>query len=353
VSTATSARRIALRLAQALLLLAGAAAVGLGVLWLALPDPRGLATRNPATTALIEQRRAEAFRAKRPYRPQQVWVPLERISPRLVEAVVAAEDATFREHGGFDWSELRQAALHDLRRGRFARGASTITQQLAKNLYLGTEKSLLRKVKEALLTVKLERALDKRRILTLYLNVAEWGDGTFGAEAGARRHLRTSAAGLGPAEAVLLASMLPAPRRVDLGQPSAWLRARSTHLLERLHAEHQLADEEYRSASGDLARLLGGPAPVDEEAETPEEEPVAGHAPAPAPAPPGPPPSEAPGSPTTGQPEAPAPAPADDPRAPVEGGAAVAPSGPPAPQGAGTGGQSDGTPPAQAPPPQE
>jgi monofunctional biosynthetic peptidoglycan transglycosylase len=353
VSAATSARRIAHRLAQALLLLAAAAAAGLGVLWITLPDPRGLASRNPATTALIEQRRAEALRARRPYRPQQVWIPLERISPRLVEAVVASEDARFREHGGFDWSALREAALHDLRRGRFARGASTITQQLAKNLYLGTEKSLLRKVKEALLTVKLERSLDKRRILTLYLNVAEWGDGTFGVEAGARRHLGTSAAGLDPAEAVLLASMLPAPRRVDLGQPSAWLRARSTHLLERLHAEHQLGDEAYRSASSTLARLLGGPAPVDEEAEPPEEEPVAG--PAPAPAPPGPPPSEAPVSLTQGQPEAPAPAPADDARSPVEGGAAVSPSGPPAPQGAGTGGQSDGTPPAQAPPrpPQE
>ncbi len=252
---------------------------GAGLLWAVLPDPAPLATRNPPTTALIEQRRAEAARAGRRFRPQQAWVPLERISRRLVEAVVASEDAKFFGHGGFDWAALREAAGHDLRRGRFARGASTITQQLAKNLWLGTEKSLLRKGKEAVLAAKLERTLDKRRILALYLNVAEWGDGTFGVEAGARRHLGVSAAGLDAAQAVLLASMLPAPRRVDLARPAPWLRARATRLLERLHAEHQLGDEEHRAARASLARLLGLPAPADERAEPPEEEPPTAPAP--------------------------------------------------------------------------
>jgi len=315
---------------------------GLGLSWVLLPDPSGLATRNPPTTALIEQRRAEAARAGRRLRPQQVWVPLERISRRLVEAVVASEDARFFGHGGFDWEALQSAARHDLSRGRFARGASTITQQLAKNLWLGTEKSLLRKAKEAVLAAKLERSLGKRRILALYLNVAEWGDATFGVEAGARRHLGVSAGGLDWAQAVLLASMLPAPRKVDLARPSAWLRDRATRLLDRLHAERQLGDEEHRTASTALARLLAGPAPADDRAEPPEEEvptaPVPEAVPPPAPGP----------TPEASPAEGPAPTASgtEGPAAPE--GAAAAP-----PQGGGTTGQSVITPPEQLAPPQE
>jgi monofunctional biosynthetic peptidoglycan transglycosylase len=213
---------------------------------------------------MMEQRKAEAAKARRRYKPQQVWVPLERISRRLVEAVVASEDAKFFAHRGFDWEALEAAARHDLAKGRFARGASTISQQLAKNLWLGTEKSLLRKAKEAVLTAKLERALDKRRILAIYLNVAEWGDGTFGVEAGARRHLGVGAGSLSTAQAVLLASMLPAPRRVDLSRPSGWLRGRAGHLLARLRDERAISPEEYREAKVELDRLLRGPAPPGE-----------------------------------------------------------------------------------------
>jgi monofunctional biosynthetic peptidoglycan transglycosylase len=327
-------------LAAAAALAAGLA--GVGLLWVLLPSPAPLATRNPPTTALIEQRRAEAARAGRRWRAQQAWVPLERISRRLVTAVVASEDATFFGHGGFDWSALQAAARHDLARGRFARGASTITQQLAKNLWLGTEKSLLRKAKEALLAVKLERSLDKRRILAIYLNVAEWGDGTFGVEAGARRHLGVSAAGLDWAQAVLLASMLPAPRKVDLARPSPWLRGRATRLLDRLHAEHQLDDAEHQSASAALARLLGDAAPADEREEPPEEEaPVAEEIP-----------TASPLTPTS------TPTSTDSPLIPSVGPEARSrgtppPTEPPAPQGAGTSGQAETSPPAQAPPPQE
>jgi monofunctional biosynthetic peptidoglycan transglycosylase len=354
-------RRRALRTAA--LATAGALAAGLaglGLLWGLLPDPALLAGRNPPTTALIEQRRAEAARARRPFRPQQAWVPLERISRKLVTAVVASEDAKFFGHAGFDWDALQGAARHDLARGRFARGASTITQQLAKNLWLGTEKSLLRKGKEAVLAAKLERALDKRRILALYLNVAEWGDGTFGVEAGARRHLGVPAAGLDWAQAVLLASMLPAPRKVDLAHPAPWLRARATGLLDRLHAERQLDDDEHRVASAALARLLGEAVPSDERAEPPEEE-------APAAAPPEAatpqavttePPATAPVAPEASQ-DAPAPAKAEAPARPgtpaVEDPTAATepPAGEASPQGPGTAGQSKGSPPAQAPPPQE
>jgi monofunctional biosynthetic peptidoglycan transglycosylase len=258
------ARRRQVRRALTILaaLVAGGIAL-LAILWVA---------RNPPTTALIEQRKAEAARARRRYRPQQAWVPLERMSRRLVEAVVAAEDAKFFGHGGFDWEALEDAARHDLARGRFARGASTITQQLAKNLYLGTEKSLLRKAKEAVLAAKLERALPKRRILALYLNVVEWGDGVFGAEAGARHHLGASAGSLTTAQAVLMASMLPAPRKADLAHPSAWLRRRAVGLLDRLHAEKRITDDEHRSASAELERLLAGPAPAVDEPDVPSDD---------------------------------------------------------------------------------
>ena len=270
-----------LLLTAAALVLVGAA--GVGALWVALPDPKVFAQRNPVTTALIEQRRAEAARARQRYLPVQAWVPLERISRRLVEAVLASEDAKFFGHGGFDWDALQDAARHDLARGRFARGASTISQQTAKNLWLGTEKSLLRKAKEAVLTAKLERSLSKRRILAIYLNVAEWGVGVFGIEAGARHHLGVGAASLTTAQAVLMASMLPAPRRVDLRKPAPWLVRRATGLLDRLHDEKQISDEEHRSASAELARLLGGPEAKDQPVEVPEEDEDGGATPMPMP----------------------------------------------------------------------
>lgn len=356
-------RRLATRLAALSAAAVVAGVAGVGLLWVALPDPAGLSSRNPATTALIEQRRAEAARAHRRFRPRQAWVPLDRISPRLVDAVVASEDAKFFEHRGFDWEALWEAARHDLSRGRFARGASTITQQLAKNLYLGTEKSLLRKAKEALLAVKLERALGKRRILALYLNVAEWGDGVFGVEAGARRHLGVSAADLDTAQAVLLAAMLPAPRRVDLARPSAWLRARATGLLDRLHDEHRIGDEEHRTSSAALDRLLAGPPPPDDRAEPPEEEPPPptgppDTGPVAAPAPEEPAPAPAPEASPAGLSPPPAPPPPIPPEAAAAGSGPDSPPGPSPegaapPQGAGTTGQSDGSPPAQDAPPHE
>jgi monofunctional biosynthetic peptidoglycan transglycosylase len=268
-------RRKLLRAAAAAALLAAAAAALLGVLWLALPDPTPLARRNPRTTALIEQRRAEARQKRRAFRPRRTWVPFERISRRMVDAVVLSEDARFWGHDGIDWDATRDAARHDLARGRFARGASTITQQLAKNLWYGTEKSLWRKVKEAVLAAKLEQALTKRRILTLYLNVAEWGDGVFGVEAGARHHFGSSAAGLSAAQAAVMASMLPAPRRVDLDEPSSWLKRRSRRLLARMAAAGRISTEEHEAARAELERILAGPAPEDDREDPPEEEPVA------------------------------------------------------------------------------
>jgi monofunctional glycosyltransferase len=241
-------------------------------LWVNLPDPAPLARENPKTTALIEQRRAEARARRRAFHVRQAWIGPDRIPPILVQAILASEDANFFGHDGFDWDAIRLAAERDLRAGRFARGASTLTQQLAKNLWLGTEKSLWRKVKEAVLAAKLERALSKRRILALYVNVVELDDGVFGFEAGARERFGTSAGALTPAQAVVLASMLPAPRRVDLAHPSTWLRTRSRRLLDRLRDAGRLSPAQHLAASAELERILAGPAPRDDRAEPPEEE---------------------------------------------------------------------------------
>jgi monofunctional glycosyltransferase len=269
------------RAVLALLALLTLTAAGGGALWAALPDPAPLARENPRTTALIEQRRAEAARRRRVLRPRQAWVGLDRISPRLVDAVLLSEDASFGGHGGIDWDAIQEAARRDLEQRRFAVGASTITQQLAKNLWFGTEKSLWRKAKEAVLARKLERALTKRRILALYLNVAEWDEGVFGIEAGARARFGTSAAALDTAQAVVMASMLPAPRRVTLASPSTWLKRRSRRLLDRLLTARRISADEHRHASAELERILAGPAPRDDREEPPDDDALPAAPPAP------------------------------------------------------------------------
>lgn len=164
-------------------------------------------------------------------------MPLARISPHLQKAVLAAEDAAFYRHKGFDWDGLQEALSRNWDKGELRRGGSTITQQLAKNLYLSTRKNLFRKAHEALLTWKLERALPKKRILELYLNVAEWGQGVFGAEAAARHHFGKSAADLSPDEAALLAAMLPSPRRYDPIRMTPYLSKRQAQILRRMKGE--------------------------------------------------------------------------------------------------------------------
>ncbi|HVO18143.1 MAG TPA: monofunctional biosynthetic peptidoglycan transglycosylase [Anaeromyxobacter sp.] len=262
-----SLRRAALWAGGALAL----SALALVALWAALPDPSPLARAAPATTALIEQRRAEARAHRRVLHPLRTWVPLERIPRQVVAAVLASEDDRFFEHEGIDWTAIRDAAEHDLARGRFARGASTITQQLAKNLWLGTERSLWRKAKEAILAYKLERALSKRRILALYLNVVELDDGVFGVEAGARDRFGVDAADLSAAQGVVLAAMLPAPRRVDLRRPSTWLQRRARRLLDRLVQSGRLDPEEHQHAAAELDRILAGPRPDQDEEEPPDD----------------------------------------------------------------------------------
>ena len=197
-----------------------------------LPDVAALARTNPSTTAFIESRKSEAAARGRSFHLQWTWVPLAHMSPHLQRAVLVAEDASFYRHQGFDWEGLKEAVTRNWEKGALRRGGSTITQQLAKNLYLSSEKSLLRKAHEALLARELERRLTKKRILELYLNVVEWGEGIYGAEAAARHHFGTSAGDLTPDEAALLAAMLPSPRRYDPLRLTPYLSKRQAQILK-------------------------------------------------------------------------------------------------------------------------
>lgn len=205
-------------------------------MWLiTLPDVRSLRSSNPAITALIESRQAQAEAKGHPIGRHWIWVPLSRISPHLRRAVVAAEDASFFTHEGFDWEGMKDAALYDLEKGELKRGGSTITQQLAKNLYLSSERSIFRKAHEALITRSLEHHLTKDRILELYLNVAEWGDGVYGAEAAAHHHFKKPARDLTAEEAAWLAAILPSPRRYDPLRKTTALTRRYERILDRMN----------------------------------------------------------------------------------------------------------------------
>jgi len=164
----------------------------------------------------------------------QRWVPLRRISRNLRSAVIIAEDDQFFKHPGYDWEAIKDAAELNWRRGRFSHGASTITMQLARNLYLSSEKSVLRKLKELLIALKLERTLSKERILEIYLNVVEWGNGIYGAEAAARHYYDKGAVSLTKDEAAWLAAILPKPRYYDRHRGSAYAQDRAASIASRL-----------------------------------------------------------------------------------------------------------------------
>ena len=168
-------------------------------------------SRNPEVTAMMEQRASQAAARGEEVKRAQTWVPYDRISPNLVRAVLAGEDSRFFDHAGFDWEEIKTALEKDWNEGKFSRGASTISQQLAKNLFLSTSKNPLRKMHEAMITKEMEWFLGKRRILEIYLNVIEWGNGIYGAEAAARNYFNTSAASLSSDQAAFLSAIIPSP----------------------------------------------------------------------------------------------------------------------------------------------
>jgi monofunctional biosynthetic peptidoglycan transglycosylase len=208
----------------------------LGYVYLTLPDVSSLQATNPTTTAFIELRAREARAKGHPARREQRWVSYARISPTLKRAVLVAEDAGFWRHEGIDVDEIRKSLERDLEQGRFSRGGSTITQQLAKNLYLTPSKNPLRKLKELLIARRLEAQVSKRRILEIYLNVIEWGDGIYGAEAAAREHFGKPASSLTAGEAALLAAAIINPRVHDPSRPTSRLLRRQRLILARMGA---------------------------------------------------------------------------------------------------------------------
>lgn len=215
-------------------ILVGAIAVWLLYEFITFPNISKLRNENPTTSSLIEYRIAETQAEGKTPRKNMVWQPMEQISPHLQRAVLAGEDARFFEHNGFDWDAINKAWDEAVKEGekeakeegdynpddwippmpKFKRGASTVTQQLAKNLYLSEDRNFLRKGREAAITYFLERELSKKRILEIYLNVIEWGDGIYGAEAASRFYFKKSASNLTAAEAAYLSAMIPSPLNI-------------------------------------------------------------------------------------------------------------------------------------------
>ena len=278
--------------------------IGISGIAATLPDVASLQRKVPARTALMRRRAVEARRAGRVPRVEQRWVPYAAISPLLRRAVLIAEDDAFFSHDGLDWNEIRVSAERNWRAGRVVRGGSTITQQLARNLYLSHERTVTRKLKEMMLAGRIERALSKRRIFELYLNLIEWGDGIYGIEAAARHHFGVPAGALDARQSALLAAVIINPRRFDPVHPVRRIERRAQMILSRMHRRGFLSEADYRAAAG-LPPLppplltpdsLGvGPdsvvitAPADSAAAAP---PVPGPFPAPAPEPLGEPPAD-------------------------------------------------------------
>jgi len=212
--------------------------------WATFPDVSRLEREAPKTTAFMDSRRAELRREGKDDHLEYQWVSYSRISPYLRRAVLVAEDSEFYEHGGVDMEAMREALKKDWERKRVTHGGSTITQQLAKNLYLSPSRNPLRKVREYFLARSLENHLSKKRILELYLNVVEMGERVYGAEAAARHYFHVSAASLTPSQAALLAGCLPNPRVMVPGEPNKRLRAREAMILSRMRRWGYLAEEE-------------------------------------------------------------------------------------------------------------
>lgn len=204
------------------------------VFW--LPDVRPLKKNPPRTTAYIELREREAAAKGHKLGLRWTWVPAAAISENLKKAVVTAEDDAFYRHDGVDEDALRAAFRRDLKEGKLSVGGSTITMQLARNLYLSPSKNPLRKLKEILIARRLDRELGKRRVLELYLNVVEWGKGVFGCEAAARAYFSKSCAELSPDEAVAMAVVLPNPRRWDPSKNGRYVQRNSARIVKRMAA---------------------------------------------------------------------------------------------------------------------
>jgi monofunctional biosynthetic peptidoglycan transglycosylase len=249
-----------------LLILFGLLVVWLAWEWFTFPNVGEFEDSNPKTTAFMERRRAQLRRAGKDDTLQYRWVSYGSISPYLRRAVLVAEDNEFYEHEGVDLKAMEEALRRDWKRRKITHGGSTITQQLAKNLYLSPSRNPVRKIKEYFIARQLERHLSKKRILELYLNVVEMGERVYGAEAAARHYFGKSAAALSPPEAALLAGALPNPRVMSPASPNRRLRARQAMILSRMRRWGHLVEKEVLAAPKPEAQ---SPATPPTQTETP------------------------------------------------------------------------------------
>jgi monofunctional biosynthetic peptidoglycan transglycosylase len=228
--------------------------VGLYLAWelLTIPylDIARLERENPGETALMRQRLEEAREEGRALTIVHRWIPLSRLPAHTLKAVVVAEDGMFYDHGGVDWFEVQESIERNLREGKAARGASTITQQLAKNLYLSTSKTPMRKIREAIITFLLESRLSKRRILELYVNVIEWGRGVFGIDAASRLYFGKSASGLTLEESARMAAVIPSPLTHRPDAESRYVLRRQQMILARMQGRTDLAPRDTAGETG-------------------------------------------------------------------------------------------------------
>jgi len=227
-------RSIFKRIGRVVLFLAVLVAAYAGYIYVTLPDVTSLVKENPKTTAFMQLRIAEARDAGRKFSIRQQWLPYRQISPLLRRAVIVTEDAAFFDHDGIDLDEIRASLERNWEEGQFLRGGSTITQQLAKNLYLSESKNPMRKVVEFFIAKRLEAALTKQRIFELYLNEIEWGDGIFGCEAAARTYFSKSCAALDMQESALMAGAIINPRVHSPAKPTRRLLRRQQIILRRM-----------------------------------------------------------------------------------------------------------------------
>lgn len=216
------------------------------MIYLSLPDVGDLITNNPRTTALMLQRYREARRSQTNLVLRQQWVTFDEIPKLFKDAIRVTEDADFYQHQGVDFTELKAAVKKNWQKGKYVRGASTITQQLAKNLYLSTDKSVIRKIKEFLITRRLENQLSKKRIFNLYLNVIEFGPGIFGIQAAARNFFNKNVNELDLEEIVRLTAVIPKPLKETPTRNSSWIKWKAGWILDTLRRYNYIDQNEYR-----------------------------------------------------------------------------------------------------------
>jgi monofunctional biosynthetic peptidoglycan transglycosylase len=217
---------------------------------LTLPDVSSLRTKDPSSTAFMKSRQEEARKKGRTIAIQKEWVDFAGIPELLKEAVRITEDASFYWHKGIDFEEIKESIKRDIREKRFARGGSTITQQLAKNIFLSPSKNPLRKVREYFIAKRLEKALSKERIFTLYLNLIELGSGIFGVQAASRYYFGRDVSELSVEEIVRLTAIIPRPVTTDPRGSKGWLNWRCSMILEKLRLYKKIGEDEYQSLIG-------------------------------------------------------------------------------------------------------